>query len=92
VRLAWAWLTGYLPERVLRASDVVPFFVVTRHGRWESERNAFELGHDYERGQQRAIELTERPSPIRPGRVALCLGKVDGRPSAERRRRAEGRH
>lgn len=50
MRLAWDWLAARLPERVLSAFDVVPFVVVTRHGRWQAEKNAFELGRDYERG------------------------------------------
>ena len=50
MRCAADWLLGHLPERVLKASDRVPFIVQTRRKRARSERNAFQLGRDYERG------------------------------------------
>lgn len=53
MRRAWDWLAYYLPERMLRPLDRVPFVVVTRRGRASSERNAFQLGRDYERGLSR---------------------------------------
>ena len=41
MRSAWDWL-------LLR----LPFVVHTRRGLWLSEKNAFDLGRDYERGVQ----------------------------------------
>jgi hypothetical protein len=32
----------------------LPFVVQTRRGRWQSDKNAFEIGRDYERSQLRS--------------------------------------
>ncbi len=53
IKNVWDWTAFHLPERVLRTFDAVPFVVVTRKTRARAERNAFELGRDYQRSEHR---------------------------------------
>jgi hypothetical protein len=64
---------------VLRTFDAVPFVIVTRRSRWQSEKNVFDLGRDHERG--RIKELTGRLERCETLVRQLEAGRPQARPS-----------
>lgn len=84
MRAAWDWFAGLLPERMLRTFDLVPFVVETRRSRWQSEKNAFDLGRDYGRTETGRSRRAARPAPTAPqGRLTTHRTNTLRRQDAE---------